>query len=181
MGSITINSTAQLEYLENDNLFTKTTTQLIHGWEWGAAKASASESDDPIPSYCCGVVTPPPTYNPSTSDPSVYPTGPGAGSRNPAGCGDCENSERDAGDDYMSQQEIAECKSRLDDFADQCVTSVAYTAAAAGTVCGVLPALGPIGFVGGTICGTTVASVSILAGAACKEAAESAKAQQCTN
>jgi hypothetical protein len=53
VGSISFNPNAEMEYLEDDSLFAKTTAQLVHGWEWGLSNAHAD-----IEVICCGWLPP---------------------------------------------------------------------------------------------------------------------------
>lgn len=108
LGNVTINSNQNIEYLEDDSLFTKTSIHLMRGWESGVNYAQA---DDDIEVICCGTVFP----------------GPGGGGF--GGGGESNDASENAGSDgdgpSYSYSEIAaysECVSDAEAGRQTCIT-----------------------------------------------------------
>lgn len=165
-GGLSFNPSDDLGYLEDDDLFTKTTATLLNGWEWGNY-AKATET-----LYIVGSRPPP-------LDPSL----PGGYDPHDGGYGGYDNSEYNSPEDdaKLTPTEIAACEARTERLVDNCKSTYSQFNAGVGTLCTTVAFSGTVvGVAGATFCSSSVAFLDSEADQWCTLQGAHKKARDCT-
>jgi hypothetical protein len=164
VGGLSVKPNVELNYIEDDSIFSKISAHLIYGWEWGNY-ASAYETI-----YVKGSRPPP-------FDPSFY-----RNDRDPGGCWGCDNSEYNSpeDDDDLSPEQAEACKVRVDRIVDSCKSTYSEFNTGIGTLCTTLSFGGTVvGIAAATLCSSSTLQLTRESNEWCTLQGEHKKAKDC--
>lgn len=176
VGSISVNQSTDLEYLEDDNLFTKTSAQLIYGWEWGVSYAHAG---DDIEVICCGIL-PPGWGGIGIGIGGGGGGGSGSGS-NDASDGREGNGDSDGYQEWLEEEKIKKCNESVDALVANCQATYSEFNAGINTLCTTLGFAGSVIGIGtATLCASGSSLLTREANEWCTAQGQEKKKAECT-